>query len=282
MKNILFYGNCQAGAMCQILKNVLNEYNITIIECWTTLLDKNEFTNIITNSDVIITQPINDNYREKDYLGTKYLLNNSKKDTIIIIFPSLYFNFYYFNYNYYKINNEILTEPSHYHYLDLIESCKNNLSTQNFFNNVILNINYKSIDELTEIANFYLNELFKRENEMNDYKNIRNCYLLNVHEFIKNNYKKNLLFYSVNHPSKYVFHYLCNFIVSHLNIDSNYDLNIDPLFFNERGILYKCIQKVVEFDIDNFKPHLFKYNLEDPNEIVYKYSEFYKKIEFLN
>jgi hypothetical protein len=167
MKTILFYGNCQVDAISKIMNNILNEYNIIVIICWSTSINKEELTNIIKQSDIIITQPICENYRNTDYLDTKYILKNAKDDTNIIIFPSLYFNFYYFDYSYKKIsNNSLLLGPSDYHYHGLIECYQKNNSIDYFIENYLKNSDYKSEEELNNIANSSIIELKKRENEL--------------------------------------------------------------------------------------------------------------------
>ena len=58
--NILFYGNCQLYAIKQILN--LQNVHQSLVECFTTDISLEEFDILIKNSDVIITQHINDNY----------------------------------------------------------------------------------------------------------------------------------------------------------------------------------------------------------------------------
>ena len=79
MKHILFYCNCQTSAVCNTLQFSTNDYNIFNIPCFSITLDKLEFTEIIKKCDIIVTQPINDNYLGVDYLSTNYIINNAKK-----------------------------------------------------------------------------------------------------------------------------------------------------------------------------------------------------------
>lgn len=46
--NILFYGNCQCNAINLVL-NLPSNYNICSIECFSTNIESDEFTNIIKN-----------------------------------------------------------------------------------------------------------------------------------------------------------------------------------------------------------------------------------------
>ena len=111
--NILFYGNCQLYACFKTL-NLSDKYNVSNIECWKNKINKNNFTNIIKSSDIIITQSINDNYRNVDYLSTNYIIKNKKLNCKLIIFDSCYFNFYYFDLTYKMFNNDILRKLSNY------------------------------------------------------------------------------------------------------------------------------------------------------------------------
>ena len=249
--NILFYGNCQCNAIRLVL-NLPSKYNIFSIECFSTNIESDEFTNIVKKSNIIITQPIHDNYRNKDYLSTKYIINNKNNDCKIILFNPLYFNYYYFDLNYKKINNdEILKTPIDYHYNDMITSYKLNLPIEKYFEYYVDNMYYKNNDDLDKLAKESLNELDNRYQIMiNEYvNNNSNIIPIYITDFIKNNYKEILLFYSMNHPSKYLFHFITHEIIKILNIENTIDYNIDPLN-NPKCILYKCIQNSVNFDIN--------------------------------
>ena len=77
--------------------------------------------------------------------------------------------------------------------------------------------------------------------------------------------------------------YICKQILQELDEDHTFiDLNTDPLYSNERGILYKCIQKVVEFNIDNYSPQLHKFNANTINDIVKVYYDTYNRIDITN
>ena len=271
MNKIFFYGNCQITSLKTILSN---NKETSLLTCWQDF-KKEEFLNLIKSSDVIITQPIKKNYREKDYVHTEFVLENSNRDTKVIILPSLYFNFYYFDltYKFFKEGSDHrpLKDPSDYHYNSIIKSYNNNEKIESIFENYIDNENLKSKEELQDIADKSIEELISREKEMLSYKEIKDCSIITISDFIKNNYKKKLLFYSMNHPSKYVFHHIVDQIKTVLNVDSDYE--VDPLRNDYRGILYRCMQKVVEFDIQNEKPKLL--DIYDKRMIVEKYYKVY-------
>jgi hypothetical protein len=282
-KNIFFYGNCQTGAIKEIIIDCISDYNIDVVPCFSDIVPKETFLAYIKQADIIITQPIHPNYRDTDYLHTEFILENANPNTKIIIFPSIYFNFYYFNYGYKHLkNNELLREPADYHYYGLIECYSKGKTVNDYFNEYVNNINLKKKIQLEQIAKDSIQELKKREQEMEKYKKIRNCHIITCSDFIKNNYKNKLLFYSLNHPTKFVFHNIAEKIITHLDLNKLINYSIDPLYSNQRGILYKCLEFVVNFNIDEHKPNLYNYNLENPREIAHKYYNIYNNINLKN
>jgi hypothetical protein len=62
------------------------------------------------------------------------------------------------------------------------------------------------------------------------YSNLRDCLIICSSNFIENNYKDKLLFYSMNHPSKYIFHDIAEKLLDYLKIYKNINYYIDPLY----------------------------------------------------
>lgn len=274
--NILYYGNCQLFAVKTLLN--LQNFNETNIECFNTNIDEREFTNIIMKQNIIITQPIQDNYRDKNYLSTNYVINHCKDNCKIIIFDSCHFNFYYCDLTYQLFNNKLLHEPIDYHYHGMIECYKKGLSINHYIEKYVNNVNLKSNEELENMAEKSLNELNKRYNEnIEKYKNNDHIFIISTYEFIKKNYKDKLLFYSMNHPTKYVIQYICEEIIKILNIKNTILYNKDVLN-NPRPIIYKCIQKVVKFNIDEYTP--FTCGKTNINDLTQLYYDTYKRINF--
>jgi hypothetical protein len=294
MKNILLYGNCQLRKITDLLK-INKNYTITYIECFSTCITEIEFNNLLLSSDIIITQPINDNYRDMHYLSSNYIVNNCNNTSSIIFVNNCHFDFYYFDLKYNKNQNII-----NYHHNSIIECINNNKDSTYYENVYVNNEKLRTYSELNKILDNNFIELEKRYTEMLQYSR-HNTYFISIIDFIKNNYKNKLLFYSFNHPSKYLLQYISERIknILHFNWEvykNNYedlkhfttkkqawqhwthhgekekrnyksinlnneeetniiegiDYHSDP-FSNDRYILYKCIQKMVYFDIDNHK-----------------------------
>lgn len=272
--NILFYGNCQVFAILKTL-NLPQTYTIYHIECFNTDITKEDFTNIIQKCDIIITQPINDNYKNVDYLSTSYINKNKNINCKLIIFDSCYFNFYYFDLTYKFFNNELLRKPIDYHYNGMLKSYINGNTIDEYINNFVNNIDLKTNEELETLAGNSLQELLNRNNNIkNEYNNAS---IISTHDYIKTNYKNKLLFYSMNHPTSYVIQYICEEIINILNIPNTINYTID-IISNPKCILYKCISKVVNFDINNHNPSTL--NNKDVHTITQLYYNTYKEINY--
>ena len=279
MINILFYGNCQINALVNTL-NLTSKFNVHNYECFAIDVSKEDFTTIIQSSDFIVTQHIHDNYRDKDYLSTNYITSNKKYDTKMIIIDSLYFDFYYFDVIYHNDSNNVrVREPCDYHYSKMMDCYKNRKNIQYYIDNFANNPNFKSSEELEEIANSSLSELYRRylinKNTFeNDDKNI--C-VVTAHDYIKENYKNKLLFYSVNHPTKYTIQHVCSQIIDIFGFENNVDYVIDydiDVLNNPTCILYTCIQKNVIFDISKYNSSItihnhINLNLKTASELYY-------------
>ncbi len=81
----------------------------------------------------------------------------------------------------------------------------------------------------------------------------------------------------MNHPTKYVIQFICEQIIDILKIQNTIDYNIDILS-NPKCILYKCISKVVNFDIHDCIP--LTLSLTEISDIVQLYYNTYKEIGF--
>jgi len=160
----------------------------------------------------------------------------------------------------------------------MIECYNNEHSIDYYIDNFVNNLDLKSIEEFETIAVDSLNELYNRyiiNNKKYNDNNDNNIYIISIHEYIKQNYKEKLLFYSKNHPTKYVIQYICHEIIKYLQIKNTINYDIDVLN-NPKCILYKCISKNVNFDINNH--NALTLNNTDINKITKLYYDIYKKL----
>jgi hypothetical protein len=275
--NILFYGTCQSKAIKSVL-NLNKEYNQYHIQCYNTDITHENFDNIINKCDIIITQPIPDNYRDKIYLSTNYIIQNCKKNCKILIYQRQYLNFYYFDTSYKQFNGDTLHKPIDYHYNEMINCYKNNLSIEYYINNIVNNKNYKTKEELEQIVNTSIKYLREKDKEIvNNYVKSDNIKYIPVVDYIVDNYKNKLLFYSMNHPTKFTLQFICEKIIELLNIKNTINYNIDPLN-DPRCIIYKCIENVVNFDVSN--NNIITCNKNSLETITQLYYDTYTNIKY--
>jgi len=257
-ENCLFFGNCNMYCIKEILNTCKFKEYFNLF-CYSTHLenskeDKEKLFTELKHYSVIILQP---HYTVEEYTIDK-LVKYTNRNCKIIILSVAYFNFYYPNLTYAKNeNNEMLSIPSHYHDKLLISlyNNKNNDIIETYVN-CVKNKNYFDTEYLENLASESISELQKREHACmsTKYEHPRKYIFITLSTFIKNNYKKELLFYSVNHPTYFLFEYICNEILTILDLHNLcYTFQKkDLLYLNDRVILYKSIQNAVDFDIEKY------------------------------
>jgi len=273
---VLFFGNCQMIAIKKTL-NLPNNYETHHIECWTTTISQDEFNNILNDCDLIVAHVTNDVYRNKPYLTTSYIIQNKNINCKIILVCNCYFEFYHFDLTYKTFNNNRIGNPCSYHYDKMIECYINNYSIDYYIDNFVNNLELKTTEQLEKLAENNISELHNRFIYAKSKYNCENLYFIPVSEYIKQNYKDKLLFYSMNHPTKYLIQFICEHIISILQIDNNINYNIDVLNY-VKCIIYKCISKNINFDLTEHLPLMN--NITDVYKITQKYYEVYKELDY--
>jgi hypothetical protein len=274
--HILFHGNCQHYSLMKILN--IKTHTIEHIPCYETDISEYDMLYKITNADIIILQPISDTYRGKSHLSTKYILNHKRKETIAILFDSCYFNFYYPSLTYLYVNNTVVHEPCDYHDKQVIEAFKQNISPDTFIKEYVSNPMLYDKSYLDTLAEESLKELERRGvNARTKYCTDESIHYISIVSFIKENYKKQLLFWSVNHPTKYIFHHISKEILQITGLSDSINYDIDILSDDQRPILYKSIQQVVTFNVDEHIPKIC--NTTGARDIVKLYYDIYRTID---
>lgn len=282
MKKMAIIGNCQAQGLSHFLlsNNTFNKIYEYIYTKPIYLMNEDElnyfYTYTILDLDLIIIQPISENFNENVKYSTQTILNNIKSSCISILFPSLYFNFYHPYLCYLNDDNGKVGSPIEYHDKILIKLF---ISYKNYSNQEIIEKYIKIFNNIVFISNTMINDnltlaLKNIEERENNFKNyiVNNTKCIYCYDFIKNNYKEKLLFYSVNHPSKYLLSYISNEILKYLNIPPEiYNENIDP-FNNLIMPIYNCLKYKLKFNITQYN------NLINDTELYNKYIEVYRKI----
>ena len=275
---VLFYGNCQLGAICKTLNLNSNKYHVTYVECHGNEVknfSQEYFTDMIKTMDIVITQPIRDDYLQKDYLSTTYIIRNCTPDCKVIILPSFYFDLYYFDCRYY----EKIRGPSSYHYINMIDCYKQGISEAYYIRHYVNNPDLKSKEQLEKILERNLQELEDRYNDSQKYKIHENVFTIPIRKFIEEKYKDVLLFYTINHPTLVLIQHVCHEILNILHIENTMDYWNDFLSNTDRNIMYKCVEQLV-----NFKqpaPLLDSHNAyhHDAKSITEHYYSVYKQLD---
>lgn len=293
LKQFTVIGNCQSDAVVQFLLcncNFNNKFKYITVKNIHSMNNHDLddlYCNILPKLDLIIIQPISENYKNNIRYSTKSILNNINPLCISILIPSLYFNLYHPFLTYiYDSNSEgwKLGTPYDYHdkniiklYIDnknnnsniesIIDKYKELLNNPNIYNDMFFNKSLtKNINNLKEREHRYINYC------------IESTHIINSSDFIFNNYKNNLLFYSINHPTKYLFRYISNSIFIILNIQlEEYPEHIDPLKSLIMPV-YKCLQNQVHFNVDEYKDFMHYDIILENENVINSYIDSYNNI----
>ena len=256
MKKCLMYGNCQIGMIYRIFLNtfLINEYDLTYIRGYHDTQNNIESVDI-SDFDLIITQPVLQQIESKQTLS---ILKKKKKDCVVIVIHSLYFNFYFLNQTNLNIQNDQLHLPMDYHDKNLID-----LYLKYGQDKKIITDNYK---EIVFSSNFYSEDIYLTNykknirdlkerfiNFSNLYKNFHPIYFIPITEFIEKNYQDDLIWYSNIHP-KYnpVLKFICTEILSIIDKDINLQDDFDGGDYEDQLPLYQSISPLVNFNTKQY------------------------------
>lgn len=187
---------------------------------------------IISECDLIILQYIKN---DRKIIHHEYIKTLTKKECQIIIIPHYTFSGY--NYPHDIMNDNFIDKDKP---KDELETYINNLYT----------------DDKEKILQHLSNEL-EHIRDLDLYSDIK-CY-----DFIKNNYDKNLLFYSRSYPTYILFHYISEQILRILNINDNIKPVWSSYAVHTLEPIYPNVKKYLELQFDipqfNFKCNLLEY-----------------------
>ena len=180
---ILFLGNCQIGVISKYcsfyLKKKIEYLNIVL-----DLTNHSEkVDDLIKNANIIVRQNF---YNEHFYYNNNKINELKNKNSYVLSVHGIYYDGYF---------------P----YINIKEY--DNLENKQQKMNLII-----------ENSNKSLQNLFNRENGINDFNKID----IPIYEFIKNNYKKRRLLLRENHPTNYVMNYYAYLIYERIIHDKNY------------------------------------------------------------
>lgn len=252
MKKYSIIANCQGIKLNAFLNS--NKYfreNYKLIHLKpiqkVTKIEIDNFYKTIHQIDLIIIQPISDNYKNYHRYSTSSILKNIKKECVVIMFPSMYFTGYYPNvihHNISSINIRVHDENIIKIFIDsknkerFVKRCIYMINNRHFYSKEYINKNIKDS----------INNLLERE--LKAKKDYNPKFFIKISTFISNNYMKNILFTSFNHLTKYTYRYLSDEIlrVLHINI-TPYPEELQGQENSESCILYKSVKNVINKDL---------------------------------
>ncbi len=214
-KTIYISGNCITEAIPIILKTN-NEFN-KLFEIKTLKpvfmvehKDVPTFHEEISKCDIFITQPIGGEKYKQLGIDTETMKDLMKEGSKLISIPVPYFVGYFPEQFYlHDANKNVigLCEglPSPYHNKIILYSYLNNLTPQECLD--LLNQD-NCLKNIANYSNEGIDELKRREE----------CLDFGIADFIKKNYKKKRLFWSLNHPTNELLYYMCEEILKLLGI----------------------------------------------------------------
>ena len=246
MINILLYGNSQIQAIKEILNLPSDVYHLFMIFIST---EKGDFLHILQTCDIIITQPMDNGYR-----GIDYLTSHCKQNAKIIIFDTCFFDWKKYVKSYSDLS--VLTnkedawnhwqfygknEGRNYFYSSFIKECISNFDWKKYVES------YSDLSVLTNKEDAWNHWQFYGKPEGRTFFTLHfENHIISCYNFIQENYKKQLLFYASDNPSKYLLHYICQEIIICLNISNsiNYCNIICFLTVNPSELFYHFIKQL--------------------------------------
>lgn len=269
-KVLMIYGNCQTlfyYQFCnrsQIIKNAYIILKIPPVQAIKLEDGSGIDKSVLETVDIFIYQKVKNDNKFSPYLSSDYIIDQLKKDVILICIPNIFFSAYFPQHCVAKHNPEIKNVPGGpCPYGDFnIES----LYLQGYSAEKIADILYKDdfYDESYVISHMEktFNELRNREKECD----------IQISDYLESKYLEEQLFFTVNHPHNIVLKEAMVRTFDLLNIDVR-DINVNTIVNNDRreALIYPSVKKALGI---KFEKNLFSYF--DGNKHLVNFSDYVK------
>ncbi|WP_345993136.1 WcbI family polysaccharide biosynthesis putative acetyltransferase [Sulfurimonas sp. HSL-1716] len=205
MKKIVVFGNCQAGQMALLMSHFLpqNEYEIINLSNNSRTGDMllgEEILNIIRLADILVYQPLSSKHNE---LSDENIKKNIKHKSVSLTFP------YIFNSGIYSMSHAPMAEGNSYGKIYGEEAIISLIQKQHTKNEILEKYMSGHIDfDLQNRFQESIDILVQKEYETD----------IKISDFIEQNYKKEKLFITHNHPTNIVFYEIIKKIFTILEI----------------------------------------------------------------
>lgn len=245
MINVLFIGNCQTSAVRQLV-NLNNEiYRHSYVPVYNKVIDPC-LKSWINNSDIIVSQPIFDDDSDASLVQ---IIKHKRPDTILILFPSCYMQFYYPDMDYLFIEDVKIISPSEYHYNSVVDAYRAGLTITDCIDKIIDNMYWLGAARLNEIFNNDIMQLnIRKMRALEIIGDTNNVHIIDITDFILAHYRTDLLFFTVNHPTNVLLEYISEQVCRIMQIDFARNLARE-MIDDIQGILYTCLNQITLFDV---------------------------------
>jgi len=199
------FGNCQAGAIAQVLAEHLIDDEVISFKAIHTMNDKDkmDFLDNIKTLDILIHQPVSDVYAP---VSTSRIIDIIGEDNSLI-FPVMYFSPYFMDITYLKDTkgNTDRNFISDYHSRTILSAFHYGLNKNDIYN-------------AFNSPSFFPKELIIKNcyDSLEILKNREKACDINISDFINKNYQSKNLFYTFNHPTGNLLFYTINSLLKKL------------------------------------------------------------------
>lgn len=270
-RTAIVVGNCQIYPVIEILKqspDFAKHFSIKLFQpCHIITAESvKKLHRALQNCQILITQPIKDEYRNFIGLGTNKLKSIISSKTELITIPSLYFNCY--NPELFTIKNvnlNIFSSIFSYHHKQIFQSFISGYSISQA-NEFINDINSNFVKDSFLFDAF--KEIAQRENNID----------IKMLSFIQDNYKKDRLFWTFNHPAYSTLSALVRKILSVLSLHDDLAQSAQREYLDHTifPILPSIRKRLDIYFKDNYIYRISGTNM-NMIEIITYYYEFYQK-----
>lgn len=264
---ILFYGSCNAVNLVKpdpvgrCVMNFDSDVEVVTHQCHDEDLDVRQLQKDIKTADFIVTQPIRSDYRGKRTLGTSNLLAKRKAKTPVAIFPPIVFDAYFPDYSHLFLGGVHITQPLGLHIRGIRDTWEKGEGFDYYLANHVNNPKLYTTRSFADHCVRSLEGIQSRESLISSYRKHPAVKPVMVMKWIKANYKKIPVAYTVNHPSRHTFAYIGERVAELLakGFGDQYkpgniiDRGADPLC-EERFVFYNAIQRQVSFATSLYPP----------------------------
>ena len=249
---VSFYGNCQTVPLSYMFiesKKLKEKYAVLTLPPIHLFNKYNEYEKgidegILNNISIFIYQYINENNAYSFKMSTNYILCRLYSGALRVCIPNCYFIGYYpnkMNYNVDVLEGDVVVIGGRDNNID---SMYQNISKEEIVAQ-LSNTDFYSKDDVLKHCDQSIQELKNREKKCD----------IKISDYIEKYYKKQVLFYTRNHPSNQLLYVLLERVLKYLHINEDvYDIIPQKVFdLNHRqDFIYPSVAKALGLDLSNY------------------------------